>query len=72
MERLCEDLVMLMDGYDEHFDEPAIRMHKNLIVGGRSASGPLKVQEAMVDKKYLDAMLKSEKELFERHPIWTR
>ena len=71
MERLCEDLIMLIDGYKEHFDEPAIRMHKKLIVGGRDASGPITVQEAMIKQEYLDAMYESEKELFERHPIWT-
>jgi len=71
MERLCDDLVMLIDGYKEYFDEPAIRMHGKLIIGGRDSAGPIKVQEAMIKQEYLDAMYESEKDLFERHPIWT-
>ena len=70
METLCNDLIIMIDGLGEKFDEPSIYMHGKLIVGGRDASGPITVQEAMIKQEYLDAMYESEKELFERHEVW--
>ena len=70
METLCNDLIIMIDSLGEKFDEPSIAMHGKLIVGGRDSSGPLTVQEAMIKQEYLDAMYESEKELFERHPVW--
>ena len=70
METLCDDLIIIMDRLGEKFDEPAIRTHGKLIIGGRDAAGPITVQEAMIKEEYLKAMYESEKELFERHPKW--
>ena len=70
METLCNDLIIMIDALGEKFDEPSIYMHGKLIVGGRDASGPITVQEAMIKQEYLDAMYESEKELFERHDVW--
>ena len=70
MERLCDDLIMIMDGIEEKFDEPSIRTHSKLIIGGRDPSKSITVQEAMIKEEYLKAMYESEKELFERHEVW--
>ena len=59
----------MIDGLGEKFDEPSIHMHGKLIVGGRTASGTITVQEAMIKQEYLDAMYESENELFERKSI---
>jgi len=71
MENLAQDLILMLDGFNEKFDEPSIQMHHKLLIGARNNEPPISVANAMIKEDYLEKMKISEAELFKLHPIWT-
>ena len=71
MESLAQDLILMLDGFNEKFDEPSIQMHHKLLIGARNNEPPISVANAMIKEDYLEKMKISETELFKLHPIWT-